>query len=176
MSLASCTDSSAPVPASVQAVIDTEFPADGAFHVRSWGRFEVRPETFVCHIRATVDPDLEQGAPTFYGVGIDGVENGRLNEDLRGRRCVDDGNNIISYWQLVENRTGAPYKIILAIWQGDPARGGAMWVARVERPDGKRPDVNDTPRFSGREFWRRRSIELDVNEISSRFWNRGRGQ
>src|SRR5688500_10544687 len=63
ISLASCTDSSAPVPASVQAVIDAEFPADGALHVRSRGRLEIRPGTIVCRIRATVDPDLRQGAP-----------------------------------------------------------------------------------------------------------------
>jgi hypothetical protein len=129
------------VPPSVQALIDAEFPVDGQFRVRSQGRLKVKPKTSVCRIRATIDPGLKRAAPAFYGPGIEGVDNGYLNEDLNGQACINDGDNIISYWLLVKNRTNRPYKLIFSAWQGDPAQGGALWVGGVERSEGWRPDT-----------------------------------
>jgi hypothetical protein len=87
---------------------------------------------------------------------------------MNGFRCTNDGRYVVSYWQLVKNRDGRPYRLIHALWQGDPANGGIMWVGGLERPNGGRPDVQDSPPSSGSEFRERRSIELDVNDITSR--------
>ena len=156
------------IPAAVQQAMNADFPADGRIHVRSRGRLQLISNTVVCRVAATVDPGLNSARPVFPGLGIRGIRNFNLNENLKGVRCTNDGRNVVSYWQLVKNRDGNPYRLIHAIWQGDPANGGIMWVGAVERPNGKRPDVHDNPPFFGREFWERRSIELDVNDISSR--------
>lgn len=129
------------IPASVQSIIDGAFSADGEIHVRSKGRLEIKPETEICRIRAAVDRSMKQEAPAFYGPGIEGVDNGYLNENLNGKTCINDGNNIVSHWLLVKNRTNTPYKLILAAWQSDPAQGGAIWVGAVERLQGWRPDT-----------------------------------
>ena len=54
------------------------------------------------------------------------------------------------------NRKGDPYKLKLAIWQGEPTNGGGAWVGGIERMDGRRADANldtmesrDAPAFFG---------------------------
>ena len=42
------------------------------------------------------------------------------------------------------NREGQPYKLVLAVWQDDPATGGAVWVGKIERSnDSPRPEIGN---------------------------------
>jgi hypothetical protein len=47
------------------------------------------------------------------------------------------GGSVFVHGEEALGRNGKPYKITIAVWQGDTA-----WVAVVERPYGKRPDVS----------------------------------
>lgn len=135
------------LPAIAQDIIDADFPAGGRLHVRTKGTFQVAPEILLCEMDASVDPTLTELGIT--GVGIDGVKLAEAIRSLgqsdyldgssrqriiRSGHCSDDGKNIIYRGYALLNRTGAPYKLVLAVWQGDPSRDGAVWVGSVERP------------------------------------------
>jgi hypothetical protein len=132
----------AALPVAVQTMVDAPFAEDGEIHVQARGAFVVKAEAAICAVRAEIDPSLKKGAPGFYDPGLDGHEGGSLNEPLRnGTICADNGQNLVSHWKLLKNRNGTPYKLVLAVWQGDVAKGGAVWVGAVERLDGKNPTV-----------------------------------
>lgn len=172
------------VPAEVKRMIATEFPADGQVYDQSNGRFSVKPETMFCEMDATVAPEIK--ALGFPGMGIDGIilseairslgqVSGNRQQTIRGGHCPNNEANIV-YWGYAKlNRDGQLYKLMLAVWQGDPAKGGATWVGGVERLDGLRPDVvtgSFEPMITQDELLKRRyaqSISSDIKDLSSKF-------
>jgi hypothetical protein len=172
-------------PTAVQKMLDAEFPADGRIHVQSRGRFELKPETFFCVHRpgSGLDGGLVRQALASVGQSDywNGAPraNGRFGEKASSRcDAKRTGNPIFVHGIDAPNRTGKPYRLTLAIWQGD-----AAWVGVVERTDGPRPDalaqnvpVNDGPgMFSATQDELRKKARmehsklLDYNEISGIF-------
>jgi hypothetical protein len=121
-------------------------PADGRMHIQHRGQFVLTPKTIICTDRVgpglytdvvaeavrAVDPrdvlDRAQGmvgenaAQTTPGCDPDIPHDDRIF--VRGGERVDDPG----------------YRIWIAVWQGD-----AVWVGRIERPDGLRPDAEVRP-------------------------------
>jgi hypothetical protein len=154
-----------PVPAHIQKAMAAEFPADGQIHVQSKGK--IRPDLAAawCRYKPTIADFATKEAPNLLGPGYDELQNGEVREPLAdGTVCTDDGRNIASKWVLTKNRKGKPYKLVLVVWQGD-----AFWAGSLERTAGKRLDVKDNPPFFGADFWLRKSIEYDINDVSSTF-------
>jgi hypothetical protein len=133
LALAGCGLGGPSVPAEVERLVEARFPADGQVHVQARGKFVVTEQTVFCRAPRNIAVSLKDAAPTFYNPGIDDVENAELGEVVHGKPCANDGINLINHWALVPNRDGEPYKLVLAVWQGDPANGGALWVGGVER-------------------------------------------
>jgi hypothetical protein len=136
----------AQVPAEVAQLITVDFPADGQVHVQSQGRFSIKPTTLFCEMDASVSPEIRSLG--ISGVGIDGVKLtealSALGQDyyldgsprqrtVQSGQCSGAGEAAFYRGYAQNNRTGQPYKLILAVWQGDPASGGAVWVGGVER-------------------------------------------
>jgi hypothetical protein len=144
----------AQVPEAVQQLLAAKSLADGPIHLQSRGVFKIRPSTLFCEIDASVAPEIRKmGVP---GLGIDGVRLAALIEgfgqtyyidgslrqrSIRTKQCPGNGSNIIYQGHVQFNRASTPYKLILAVWQGDPAKGGAVWIGGVERLNGRRPDA-----------------------------------
>jgi hypothetical protein len=127
------------IPNAVQTLIDAPISADGEVHIQSHGLFEVGANSFDCVMPARGSPALLKLAPGFYGVGPG--KHVRLDgPGVDGRICRDDGKNQVSSLILRPNRSGKPYRLTLAIWQGD-----ASWVASIERSNGRRADVSVMP-------------------------------
>jgi hypothetical protein len=164
----------------IEVVPDSEIPTDGSIHVSKRGRFVIGQTTLFCGVDAEVDPALQQMG--IRGLGIDGRS---LNDALRkmgqspqhsdgsgrqrmldGKHCFNDGKNVIYSGRVGMNRNGDPYRLTLAVRQGD-----ALWQGIVERKEGRRPDVEDTPHFWGPEFWTEQSIKRDLNDLSKKFSN-----
>jgi hypothetical protein len=161
----------AALPVAVQTMVDAPFAADGEIHVQARGAFVVKADTAICAVRAEIDPSLKKGAPGFYDPGLDGHEGGSLNEPLRnGTICADNGQNLVSHWKLLKNRNGTPYKLVLAVWQGDVAKGGAVWVGAVERLEGVLPEHTgriDIPQEAGPDYWTSIALNKDAKEFSN---------
>jgi hypothetical protein len=165
------------IPGAVQAIVNAPFAADGEIHVQSRGTFALKAGAAICAVGAEIDPSLKKGAPGFYDPGLDGHEGGGLNEPLRnGTICADNGQNLVSHWKLLKNRNGTPYKLVLAVWQGDVAKGGAVWVGGVERLEGKNPAVKvghvgtppyDEEGLAGHAL--RLSMSRDIQALSASF-------
>lgn len=173
----------AEVPSVVQQFMATKFPGDGQIHVRSRGAFKVEPNTLFCEMDASIDPEIRKLG--ISGIGIDGTKlipaiNGLGQSDyldgsprtqpLDGPYCSDNGSNIIYQGSAQLTGSGNAYKLILAVWQGDPTKGGAVWVGGVERPNGRRPDVSENPPYiTGAKGVQSVSIPLDGQDLSARF-------
>ncbi len=179
------------LPEAVQQLLAATFSADGKIHTQSRGTFKIKPNTLFCEIDASIAPRIaKMGVP---GIGIDGVKLGAMLEgfgqtyyidgglrqqSIHTKQCPNDGSNIIYQGHALLNRAGTPYKLILAVWQGDPAKGGAVWIGGVERLNGRRPHVAPPPPIdmmgvyqvtSPEEiarFMAERSIRRDLNELT----------
>lgn len=134
MVVASCGGRSADlsVPLSVQKMMQGVIPADGRVHVRSYGRIAIEPATAVCYFPDgfTVNNDdlfRALGQSTIIPSG-----SGRL-QPATPERCKLGRDTVFMNGIHVVNRMGRPYKLVLAVWQGDPTKGGAVWVGGVER-------------------------------------------
>ena len=180
--LGGCSDgeNGAPeVPAAIQEMMAADFPADGEIHVQSRGTFEIRPETKVCRAQRDVVSDFKDAAPSLLGPGLGEAGaaassglSGRLGEAMSdGTVCSPDRINVINTWGLSLNRDGTPYRLVAAVWQGDPADGGAIWVGGLERrgdlPD-LPPPVDDMP--SGEITVSQQEIE-DAEFVATVKWN-----
>lgn len=121
-------------------------PADGRIYVQHRGQFVLTPKTIICTDRVgpglypdvvgeavrAVDPhDALNRAQGTVGENAaqttSGCDPGIPHDDrifVRGGERVDD----------------PCYRIWIAVWQGD-----AVWVGRIERPDGLRPDAEVRP-------------------------------
>jgi hypothetical protein len=166
------------VPASVQAMIDAPFAADGQVHVQSRGTFVVKSETGVCLAPRKIDAVSKDRAPHFLGPGLGEAgsaiakgPDGALNEkQSNGVICKDNGINIINTWHLVSNRQNKPYKLVLAVWQGGGTGGAprAVWVGGVERLEGDYPikgrafhPGDDLASFGEDEITKTRQFDMD---------------
>ena len=177
----------ADMPSVVRQFMATQFPGDGQIHVRSRGTFKIEPNTLFCEMNASIDPEVRKLG--ILGIGIDGnkltaaikglgqsdyLNGSPRTQPLDGSYCSDNGSNII--YQGSAQLTGSKnaYKLILAVWQGDPTKGGAVWVGGVERMDGRRPDVSeDPPYITGFKGVQSVSIPLDGQDLSPKliaFW------
>lgn len=185
------------VPSAVQNVIAGEFPTDGKIHVRKQGVFKIEPATLFCEMDVVVDPEIEEVGIT--GIGIEGttlsvaleglgqrtyLDGTSRQRSVRSGQCSDNGLNVVYRGYVQLNREGNPYKLVLAVWQGDPAIAPAIWVGGVERLDGQaRPDADfetinpsSNPRFFGKSIKEQKvqalmesSLELDRLELSKKF-------
>ncbi len=149
--LGGCGLSGSAVPHAVQAAIDAPFPDDGQIHARSRGRFVVEPDTMFCRDPSKPGMDTSQlkqlfdklAQPQNFRNGSYFRGNGKIGLD---EECAS-GEPVFHMSSQSPNRTGNPYKLVLAVWQGDPAKGGAYWVGGLERHDGVRPDQRGTQPF-----------------------------
>lgn len=166
------------VPDAVRDMMATDFPADGKIHAQNRGTFNVQPTTYFC----TFDPGfgvnglqaaLEEIGQSGY---LDGGPrtNGIFGERV-SRQCAPgaSGNPIFIRGFDLPNREGEPYKLVLAVWQGNPTRGGAVWVGGIERGSGRyHPNAfavaDDMGSDSGERIWHS-SARLDVEALSREF-------
>lgn len=120
------------------------FPADGEIHlVHSVGAFQVEPDTQFCTFRpgygidgTTLSDALNDRGQSTYWNGSPRTNCSTDNLKFFGRPAELKRNAVFMRVTHSENAIGQPYKLVLAVWQGDPAKGGAAWVGGVERnPD-----------------------------------------
>jgi hypothetical protein len=136
------------IPVIVRDMIAADFPADGQMHVQKKGNFRISGETMVCRAPREIDLTLEVAAPRLLGPGLSKAGaavssglGGELGEDMGdGIVCDQRETNVITTWVLSTNSDGTPYRIIAAVWQGDPSGGGAVWIGGIERSEGLIPD------------------------------------
>jgi len=135
------------VPALVQQMMDARFPADGEIHVQSKGKITITPDTPVCEMVLAVPPGDQAGyfginsRPLFEPLGQSwGRRGGGGDRQISAAEpaCHKPGSVII-YGRITDNRHGDPYKLVLAVWQDDPVKEGAVWVGGVERLKGEYP-------------------------------------
>jgi hypothetical protein len=179
-------------PPSIPPLIARPFAADGQIHVQSTGKIVIRPDTVVCnaargqgegHFGINSDELFAPLGQKKYGSKGSGRYGADRQYGLSDPECLTKGAVIINGVQS-NNRDGAPYKLVLAVWQGDPAKGGAYWVGGVERLDRLRPDLPPAPpsqpkiENDPRETWGRSplarlrvSVGRDIKELGSMFTN-----
>ncbi len=139
LALAGCGGGGAPVsagvevPAAVQAMMAAEFPADGEIHVQSRGKIVIEPETPTCYFE---NGFIVEPQSLFDALGqVKSLSTGasRLQPATRDSQCEFQADTVLIWGRESANRNGEPYKLVLAVWQGDPAKDGAVWVGGVER-------------------------------------------
>jgi hypothetical protein len=168
------------VPPLIETMMAKDFPADGQIYVESRGAFVVNNDTMFCrHLNGLmVQPEAANklfkklGQPATLKGGYPRV-NGKVGVD---REC-DLPDQMFVKGEQTTNRQGKPYKLVLAVWQGDPSKGGAYWVGGVERLEGEHlpnpdilhpiePPANYKPDkrqlISG-------SISADISDLSEKF-------
>lgn len=139
MLVSGCGGGGADVPEAVTALMAKEFAADGQVHVQSREKIVIKPETAVCYIGGYFPNSTE----LFKALGQSAsTQSGSRMRPAREERCKSERDAVLSYGTQTPNRSGKPYKLVLAVWQGDVAKGGAYWVGGVERLEkGPRPDI-----------------------------------
>ena len=134
-----------PIPTQVSQAMATTFPDDGQVHVLvARGRFEIKQDTVFCSFpkvgrlnnQALDELFLKLGQPREF-------ESQKAGNQWRGNPEFWDGHGgwvecqtgkpIASYGQIYPNRSGKPYKLVLAVWQGDSNKDGAIWIAGIEQ-------------------------------------------
>lgn len=178
LALSACDDGvSALVPASIEQSMAWEFPADGKIHVHYKGVITIKPETEVCDIQSAVP---ESSRSKYFGINSDTLfeplgqsSNSKGGGDRQVAAndswCKKPGSVFI-YGRKSDYSTGSPYKLVLAVWQGDPDHGGAYWIGGLERLDGHRPEITDFPPYRvGPEALAKVSTIVDIRELSEAF-------
>ena len=127
------------IPDVVETMMAAKFPADGQIHVQSQGKIAIKPETAFCTFpdsfgidsdamiklfRMLKQPTTHPSGSGRWGLPVDKYSDCKLADAV-----------LVAGSQL-QNRQGKPYKLVLAVWQGDPGKGGAVWVGGVEREAG----------------------------------------
>lgn len=138
------------VPGVVRQIMAAGFSEDGQIHAQSRGTFKIQPNTLFCEMDASLDPDIRKLG--ILGIGIDGdklaaaikglgysyyLDGSPRQRLIRSGQCPQNDSNIVYRGYAKLNRNNTPYKLVLAVWQGDPAEGGAYWLGVLERTDGK---------------------------------------
>jgi hypothetical protein len=161
------------VPPLIETMMAKGFPADGQVYLQSKGRFVIKPETVVCYW------------PNGFGIS-DAILYESLNQSwskpngnsrtqpLKDGRCEIKSDTVFSYGKHSKNHQNKPYRLVLAVWQGDPAKGGAAWVGGIERVDEKYPVEGRMrhPSDSPEVYWSdllARSQNFDVAQLSTEF-------
>lgn len=128
------------LPKIVSRLLDKNPPADGSFRVSKRDQLRIGPNTIVCIFQ----PKSEFDVP---GVNVPSWANAdALRSSLaraKGLRLADNSERI-RYWRhgncqgqrpifvrplTLPNRSGGPYRLVVAAWQGDQA----IWIGSVER-------------------------------------------
>lgn len=156
------------VPEFVQRMIDVDFPADGRVHARVRGRFRIEPTTAFCTFRPGYGLDTELLNATLRQMGQNTAHEGvyRMHQANVSRECIP-GRSVFIRAVPTANRQGRPYRVVLAVWQGDAACVGA-----IERSDGRRPgvevvvaDIDLSGRAQDNQV-QERSLTGDVTDLS----------
>ena len=136
----------AQVPEFVQRMMDADFPPDGHGHVRVRGRFRIDPTTAFCTFRPGYGLDTEQLNAALRRMGQNPIYEGayRTHQANISRECIP-GRSVFIRAVPTANRQGGPYKLIVAVWQGD-----AAWTGAIERLNGVRPGFEFRPAVPGR--------------------------
>jgi hypothetical protein len=131
------------VPEFVQQMMDADFPADGRGHVRVRGKFRIDPTTAFCTFRPGYSLDAEQLNAALRQMGQNPYyEGGSRTHPANGSRYCIPGRSVFVRAVPTANRQGGPYKLILAVWQGD-----AAWTGAIERLNGTRPGFESARPF-----------------------------
>lgn len=178
LGLTSCGWGRGDYPALAQEMLGKDFPADGAIHIQRRGVFDIKSGTNFCTYRPGYQLD-ERDVLDALASRNTSQANQQFGERV-SPECGEKrtGNPIFVRSGPVRNRAG-PYKLTVAIWQGE-----AVWVAVIERRDGLRPDavaehvpVNDGPGFFlptqaqlKKEARQENSQQLDWRDISKAFF------
>lgn len=131
------------VPDEIKKIAAMPFPADGTIHViASKGRIEIKPDTPVCYMP---DGFFIESSKLFRALGqpFSTQEGDRIQPAAKGQ-CRFTDNVVLFRGKYSENRNGAPYKLVLAVWQGNMSTDrSAYWIAGIERLNGLRPEHVD---------------------------------
>jgi hypothetical protein len=121
-------------------------PADGRIYVQHRGQFVLTPKTIICtyHTGPGFDYDVSRAA---LGA-VDPRDHVRRAQARFGEEpkdtyseCDPSIPNRDRIFVRGGERVDDPgYRIWIAVWQG-----GAVWVGRIERPSGLRPDAEARP-------------------------------
>ena len=181
IALASCDSGEPAIPPEVQRLTEADFPADGNIHViRSSGRFRIRQDTEFCTFRPGYGLDgtglaeaLEKKGQSAYFDGRTRTNCATDDPDFLERLPALHGTAVFIRVTQSDNRRGEPYKLVLTVWQGDPAKGGGLWAGGVERgTDAYHPRTvvvgGDLGHDSGERDWSN-SISLDATDLSESF-------
>lgn len=135
--------SSVQVPDFVQHMMDADFPADGQVHAQARGRFRIDPTTAFCTFRPGYGLETELLNATLRRMGQNTPHEGVYREYQANvsRECVP-GRSVFIRAVPTSNRQGGPYKLVLAVWQGD-----AAWTGAIERLNGVRPEFESARPF-----------------------------
>lgn len=121
-------------------------PADGRMYIRHRGQFVLTPTTRLCTERAGagLDPDVAREALRAVDPR-DVLERAQGTVGENGAQTTPGCDPAVPNSDRIfvrggERIDGPGYRIWIAIWQGD-----AVWVGRIERPDGLRPDAEVRP-------------------------------
>jgi len=173
------TDASAQVPPIIHKMMAETIPADGRIHlIYEKGSFEINPTTRFCTFRPGYGLDGRQLRDTLQELGqseyLDGTS--RTSCQIRGGAGgpgLDElkMGTVVVRMEKAPNRRGKPYKLVLAVWQGRPAAGDAVWIAAIERLNGLRDEylaiaAEDPEKF---EIYSKASADRDATELSELF-------
>jgi hypothetical protein len=151
------------IPGVVQSAISAPSGGNEQVRVQAAGRFLIDSTTIFC---GWDDQALDTSA-IFRRLGQPAYLNGSPR-DARGEsdaRCSDKHNVRVRHLTTA-NQVGQPYKIVMALWQGDPSTDGAFWVGTVERIDGVRDDVEIRTNGASIDFSNSRTRRAELTEMS----------
>ncbi len=129
------TEAPLELPAFVQELIDTDFPADGEIHVRNVGGITISPDTPICFWPDGFWVDANE---LFEALGQQAsVSSGsRLRPAVEGQCDLRDDLVLIKGVHSTRTPHGS-YQLTLAVWQS-----GAAWVGSIGRsPRGQKPRI-----------------------------------
>jgi hypothetical protein len=137
------------VPGFLQEMLGARLPTDGSVQRKRTGTFRIEPDTWFC----TYSPgfSVDKLGEALEAIGQDAYLNGapRTNGIIgepTSPYCAPGAsrNPIYVRSAQVTQIDGKTYRIALAVWQGDPASGGASWVGAIERVEGgPRPTISN---------------------------------
>jgi hypothetical protein len=162
-----------PVPEFVRQMMSVDFPADGRMHVQARGRFRIGPTTALCTFRPGYGLDTPQLIETLTRMGQQ-YRNGQAGVS---QRCLQ-GQPVFVLARPENNRLNGPYKVIVAVWQGN-----AVWMGAIERLNGVRPEFESARPFRDglppltpwartnfdrevRDYRAGLSVERDISDLS----------
>jgi hypothetical protein len=129
------------IPEGIGRLIESGAPQRGVVYLSRSDRLILHPKSLICELRPMIDRTV--GDFGISGLGIDGnllakrmqelglkgyVDGSPRQRPRESEGCSDNKLNIYYIGLARENRDGQPYRLSLAVWQGD-----RVWVGSVER-------------------------------------------